>query len=395
MKLLKDTRTDNQIKNLFQNLPKSIICLSHLRWDFVYQRPQHLLTRFAETFQIFFLEEPVYDAQEQPYYSYLEQSDNIYRIIPHLPGGLNNLESTAMLKLLFDQFMENKNLSDFAFWYYTPMALEYTRRYIPDLIVYDCMDELSAFKFAPEALKDLEQELFKKADIVFTGGQSLYEAKKNQHANIYPFPSSIDKKHFAQARQLKQSFANTRATGQPTLGFYGVIDERFDMDLIRGIADMRPNWQIVLIGPIVKIAPSTLPQNHNIKYLGPKNYDDLPSYLATWDVALIPFLLNESTRYISPTKTPEYLAAGVHVISTPIRDVINPYGKNKHVAIGSTAEEFVTAAEYILQTANYDWTEIDDFLDQNSWDKTCQNMLAMIKKTITSRSLTSTKQIYV
>ncbi|MDB5060754.1 MAG: glycosyl transferase [Mucilaginibacter sp.] len=395
MKLLKDTRTDNQIKNLFQNLPKSIICLSHLRWDFVYQRPQHLLTRFAETFKIFFFEEPIYDAQEQPYYSYLEQSDNIYRIIPHLPTGLSNLESTAILKLLFDQFMENKTLSDFAFWYYTPMALEFTRRYIPELIIYDCMDELSAFKFAPEALKDLEQELLKKADIVFTGGQSLYEAKKNQHANIYPFPSSIDKKHFAQARQLKQSFANTCSTGQPTLGFYGVIDERFDMDLIRGIADMRPNWQIVLIGPIVKIAPSTLPKNHNIKYLGPKNYSDLPNYLATWDVALIPFLLNESTRYISPTKTPEYLAAGVPVISTPIRDVINPYGKNKHVAIGSTAEEFVTAAEYILQTANYDWTEIDDFLDQNSWDKTCQNMLAMIKKTITSRSLTSTKQIYV
>ncbi|MDB5287538.1 MAG: UDP-galactopyranose mutase [Mucilaginibacter sp.] len=396
MKIVKNTHTDNQVKNLFQNLPKCIICLSHLRWDFVYQRPQHLLTRLAETFQIFFIEEPVFDAYNQPYYAYLEQSNNIYRIIPHLPNGLNALESVAMLKLLFDQFMENKNLSDFAFWYYTPMALEFTRRYIPDLIVYDCMDELSAFKFAPEALKELEQELLKKADIVFTGGQSLYEAKKNQHANIYPFPSSIDKKHFEQARHIKQSLSNKRATCQPTLGYYGVIDERFDIDLISGIADMRPDWQIVLVGPIVKIDPSTLPQNSNIQYLGPKNYVDLPSCLATWDVALIPFLLNESTRYISPTKTPEYLAAGVPVISTPIRDVINPYGKNKLVAIGSTAEEFVTAAEYILQTAtNYDWTEIDDFLDQNSWDKTCQNMLAMIKKTITSRSLTSTKQIYV
>jgi|SRR6185503_9869996 len=390
MKLLNHTNaTTTQVKSLYNKLPANIICFSHLRWDFVFQRPQHLLTRFSQSFRVFFIEEPIFDATGPDYHTYHNRGENIQVVVPHLTPGKTPAENIVKLKALFDSFMENKQLADYAFWYYTPMALEFTRKYLPELVIYDCMDELSAFKFAPEELKTLEKELLKKADIVFTGGQSLYEAKKNQHANMYAFPSSIEKEHFEKARQIRKS-----GNAQPTLGFYGVIDERFDIDLIRDVADNRPGWKLELVGPIVKIDPATLPKNVNIEYLGPKNYQELPSIIAQWDIALIPFLLNESTRFISPTKTPEYLAAGLPVISTPIRDVVNPYGKNKLVSIGANGQDFIVAAEQILaDKAKEKWlSKVDAFLAQNSWDKTCSNMIRLINETIENRSLTSIAQ---
>jgi UDP-galactopyranose mutase len=394
MKLLSNKQTKNQVKDLYHKVPGNMVCFSHLRWDFVFQRPQHLLTRFSETINIFFIEEPIFDATTQHYYSYAKREENLVVMVPHLTPGLNVEDSKSALKHLFDQFMENKNLADYIFWYYTPMALEFSRKYHPELIIFDCMDELSAFKFAPEELKVMEKELLKKADIVFTGGQSLYEAKKNQHANIYPFPSSIEKEHFEKARKIKNSPDDQVDNGNPKLGFYGVIDERFDIDLIRAIADARPDWEIVLIGPVVKIDPATLPQNKNIHYLGSKSYQQLPDYIATWNLALIPFLLNESTRFISPTKTPEYLAAGLPVISTPIKDVVNPYGKNRLVHIGTNAEDFILAAEKELKkTGNEKWLSlVDTFLAQNSWEKTKQAMLDTMKQTIANRSMASIAQ---
>lgn len=392
MKLLNHTNaTTTQVKSLYHKLPANIICFSHLRWDFVFQRPQHLLTRFSQSFRVFFIEEPIFDATGADYYSYHNRGENIQVIVPHLSHGKTPPENIIKLKALLDNFMENKNLTDYAFWYYTPMALEFSRKYLPELVIYDCMDELSAFKFAPEELKTLEKELLKKADIVFTGGQSLYEAKKNQHANMYPFPSSIEKEHFAKAREIRK---NTVTNNTPTLGFYGVIDERFDIDLVKQMAGARPEWKIVLVGPVVKIDPGTLPKNTNIEYLGSKSYQELPDIIAQWDIALIPFLLNESTRFISPTKTPEYLAAGLPVISTPIRDVVNPYGKNKLVSIGTSGQDFIAAAGQILaDKAKEKWlSKVDAFLAQNSWDKTCSNMIRLINQTIENRALTSIAQ---
>ena len=290
--------------------------------------------------------------------------------------------------------MKNRNLAEHAFWYYTPMALDFTRKYTPEIIVFDCMDELSAFKFAPEELKSLEKELLNKADVVFTGGNSLYEAKKNQHSNIHSYPSSIEKEHFAKAREINTCPEDQIKTSKPKLGFYGVIDERFDIELIKGIADARPDWQICLIGPVVKIDPNTLPQNENIHYLGSKNYKELPAYLANWDIALIPFMINESTRFISPTKTPEYLAAGKPVISTPIKDVISPYGKNKLVHIANNAAGFIEAAEKELAAADKRlWLKrVDALLAENSWDNTCSSMLGCMQQVMYTKANTSIAQ---
>ena len=294
MELL-NTTSDEQNFKINDDLPKNMICFSHLRWDFVFQRPQHLLTRLSKKFNIFFIEEPVFDATGHDHYSFLNRGENIIVMVPHLQPGLSAHVNKTALKNLFDKYMENRKLSEYIFWYYTPMALEFSRKYDPEITLFDCMDELSAFKFAPEELKVLEKELLKKADIVFTGGYSIYEAKKNQHSNIHPFPSSIEKEHFEKARDITRP-----ANKNLTLGFYGVIDERFDIELIKGIADARPEWEIKLIGPIVKIDPAVLPKNKNIHYLGSKSYQELPQQLAKWDIALIPFLLNESTRFYQP-----------------------------------------------------------------------------------------------
>jgi glycosyltransferase involved in cell wall biosynthesis len=237
------------------------------------------------------------------------------------------------------------NVNRYFSWYYTPMALPFTEHLSPELVIYDCMDELSAFKFAPPQLTILEKELFKKADIVFTGGHSIYESKKNNHHNIFPFPSSIDKHHFGAARIQKNDPADQESIPHPRFGFFGVVDERFDIELLDQVAKAKPEWHFVILGPVVKIDPASLPHYDNIHYLGGKKYEELPAYIAGWDIATIPFAMNDSTKFISPTKTPEYLAAGKPVISTPIKDVVSPYGDNKLVHIVSNAKEFIAAAE--------------------------------------------------
>jgi UDP-galactopyranose mutase len=273
-------------------------------------------------------------------------------------------------------------------WYYTPMALPFSRHLSPRATVYDCMDELSAFKGAPPELREREDELFSRADLVFTGGQTLYEAKRDRHPAVYAFPSSIDHEHFAQARTTIREPQDQVAIPHPRLGFFGVIDERLDIELLDAVAHARPDWQIVMIGPVVKIDPAALPRRDNIHYLGGKAYADLPAYLAGWDVALLPFARNESTRFISPTKTPEYLAAGKPVVSTSIRDVVRPYGDMKLVGIADTAEEFVKAVEFALDERgrSAEWlARVDEFLGQTSWDKTWGQMSRLIEEVAATR----------
>jgi UDP-galactopyranose mutase len=256
------------------------------------------------------------------------------------------------------------------------------------------MDELSAFKFAPPSLKQMEKELLNKAEVVFCGGHSLYNAKKHQHHNIYAFPSSIDKKHFGSARSIKQDPADQAKIGQPRFGFYGVLDERFDVELIREVATRKPEWNFVLIGPVVKIDPASLPRNENIHYLGSKKYSELPAYLAGWDISMVSFAMNESTQYISPTKTPEYLAGGKPVISTPIRDVVESYGKKGLVHIVSNADEFIAVAEKELASTNKKaWLQlIDKHLANESWEITVNNMRQIMYEAIAEKQILAEKK---
>ncbi len=367
-------------QKLDQDKTVDLVCFSHLRWDFVFQRPQHLLTRCARKRRVFFIEEPVFSKGSMRL-DVREAEAGVHVVVPTLPDGLRSeIAINAVMKEMTRQLFLDHDINEYVFWYYTPMALKFTDHFNPVASVYDCMDELSAFKGAHSEISILEKQLFRNVDLVFTGGQSLYEAKRGQHPAVYAFPSSIDASHFGKARTSVVDPEDQASIPHPRLGFFGVIDERFDTELLNEMAAKRPGWHFVMIGPVVKIDPETLPKHPNIYYLGPKKYDQLPEYLAGWDIALLLFARNESTRFISPTKTPEYLAAGKPVISTSITDVVRPYGELKLVEIADSADEFIQAAEKIMSRSDQsEWlNRVDAFLENISWDKTWAQISELI-----------------
>jgi UDP-galactopyranose mutase len=362
-----------------------LLCFSHLRWNFVYQRPQHLITRFSKKFRTFFIEEHLSAA-----YDHLEikkvDSTEIYIVIPHLDAARDS-QIPNRIAALINKFMTSYHVRDYISWYYSPLALTFTEHLEPTMVIYDCMDELSAFKGASSEIPLYEKKLMHKADLVFTGGNSLFKAKQKLHHKVFSFPSSIDKAHFSQARNAQEDPADQLMIPHPRIGFFGVLDERLDTVLLRSVAALRPDWHFVLIGPIVKILESDLPVANNIHYLGGKSYDELPSYLANWDATFIPFAINDSTRYISPTKTPEFLAGGKPVVATPIQDIIKPYGDEGLVKIVATPAAFILAMENILSKPKDEmWlSRVDDFLKNISWDETFQAMYKLIEQELKNK----------
>jgi glycosyltransferase involved in cell wall biosynthesis len=356
-----------------------MLCLSHLRWEWVFQRPQHLLTRAAKHRRVFFFEEPIYEGTDSARLSLTYPHPNVTVATPRIPQGLDAEARQDILEQLLDVLIEEQALSDYVLWYYTPMALPFSRHLSPAVTVYDCMDQLSAFAGAPAGLVDLERELLSRCDAVFTGGRSLFEVKQSLHANVHCFPSSVDVTHFAQAREMRRQPEDQAGIPHPRLGYFGVIDERLDLPLVASLAQARPSWQLVFVGPVTKIDERDLPRAANIHYLGPKRYEELPGYVAGWDVALMPFACNEATRFISPTKTPEYLAAGKPVVSTSIRDVVRTYGEPGYVRIADAADEFIQAVQdSLLDDPLERLAKVDALLKQQSWEQTWSRMEALM-----------------
>ena len=370
-----------------QNRP-TLLCLSHLRWDFVFQRPQHLMTRFARDMDVIYWEEPVVIGRGETAHLDVRQvpgQPHICIIVPQVPAGLTMDQAASTLTRLFEAFAAALRGTLIA-WYYTPLMLPFSRGLKADLVVFDVMDELSKFRFAPDYLLALEQELIDIADVVFTGGSSLFAAKKDRHPNVHCFPSSVDRSHFMRARAAAPDPADQAGLSHPRLGFYGVIDERFDIALLDQVAALRPDWALVMVGPVVKMDDIDLPKRSNIHYLGPKTYAELPDYLRGWDVALMPFAMNESTEFISPTKTPEYLAGGKPVVSTPVRDVVRHYGHLEGVKIAAGAAEFVAACEAALALGGQptgEWlVEADAMLAAASWETVQSRMSGLISEAL-------------
>lgn len=354
----------------------SLICFSHLRWDFVYQRPQHLLSRAARRHPVFFIEEPVFEDVPEPVLRRSARSQGVEVAVPVLPHGLSESGKIFAQRQLVETLLADLPTSRRIFWYYTPMALLFSRHLEADVTVFDNMDQLSAFKGAPPELIALEDEMLAKADVVFTGGRSLYEAKKHRHENIHAFPSSIDTAHFGKGRAANRSEpADQAGLPRPRIGFFGVIDERMDIELVGKVADLRPDWSFVMVGPVVKIDPADLPRRPNLHWIGGRPYEALPNYVGGWDAGFMPFALNESTQFISPTKTPEFLAAGVPVASTPIVDVIAGYGEEGLVKIAGTAEEMAGALDALMAADRAPWLErVDAKLAEGSWDQTFERI---------------------
>ena len=360
----------------------TLIVFCHLRWDFVYQRPQQLLSRLAENYKVAFVEEPIFSSGE-PFMKTYSPAPNITVYQPHTPvqaPGFHD-EQIPLLTPMLAQITPAGE--EPIIWFYTPMALPLLQSLHPQLVVYDCMDELSAFKNSPKQLLQRENALLNVADIVFTGGPSLYAAKRERHGSVHCFASSVDIIHFEQALDRHNAHPAQSEIAGPRLGFYGVIDERFDAHLLTELADSHPEWQIVLVGPILKIDPLSLPQRSNIHYLGQQPYQALPHFLAGWDVCLLPFALNEATRYISPTKVLEYMAAELPIVSTNITDVAVPYGEI--VAIAHDATSFIAACEAALAMTSEQKLAMTQkmraVLAGTSWHATVQQMDALLKAT--------------
>jgi UDP-galactopyranose mutase len=345
------------------------------------------MTRFARVMRVFFVEEWVATDAPEPHLDMYPTDVGVTLAVPRLPRGLEGPAALDAQRVLIDRLWAEQRIVDPIVWYYTPMSGTFSDHLEAEAIVYDCMDELSGFMDCPPEMIARESELFDRADLVFTGGYSLYEAKRSRHRSVHAFPSSVDVEHFRRARAGLADPPDQKDIPHPRFGFYGVIEERLDLALLAAIAAARPDWQFVIVGPVVRIDPSTLPQGPNIHYLGGKRYEELPAYLAGWDVAMMPFALNKSTRFISPTKTPEFLAAGRPVISTPIRDVVRTYGDEGSglVAIAATPEEFVAAGEGILAESGRrrrEWlAAVDRTLAGLSWDATWSRMMDLIERT--------------
>ena len=360
-------------------MARDLVCFSHLRWDFVYQRPNHLMARAAGDRRVFFVEEPAETPARVPHLTSVKR-DGVTVVTPHLPSGLTAAQTRRTLAGLMDDHVAAERIRRPVHWYYTPMALPWTRRLDAAAVVYDCMDYLAGFMDAPKELLRLEAELLDVADLVFCGGRSLHERMQHRHSASHCFPSSVDVAHFAMARARLPEPADARPIAGPRIGYAGVIDERIDLPLIDGVAAARPDWQIVLVGPIAKIDPGAVPNRTNIHRLGLKTYAELPAYLGSWDVGWMPFARNAATRYISPTKTPEYLAAGLPVVSTSIRDVVDPYGQARLVTIADTVDATIAAIERALAGDRPEQAEVDRFLASRSWDQTWAGMAGLVDR---------------
>ncbi len=378
-----------------------LIVFSHLRWNFVFQRPQHLLSRLARHYHVVFVEEPLHTGGP----AFLERtmpSPNVEVLRAHTPveaGGFHDDQLSA-LQPMVARYLADNAIDDYVVWFYTPMALPMLGVLEPRAVVYDCMDELSAFKNAPRQMRQRENALLKSADLVLTGGPRLYEAKRGLNANVLCLPSAVDAAHYSAKRALADEASVRRADevqgaiGRPRLGFFGVIDERLDIELIARVADADPHWQVVMAGPVVKIDPDALPRRPNLHWLGQQPYALLPQLVAQWDVCLMPFALNESTEFISPTKTLEYMAAGKPVVSTRIHDVVAMF--NEVVAVVDGPAAFIDACRAALADtpagAEGRRRRMSETVSRFSWDAAAETVHAAIEALPASRDLASSTE---
>jgi glycosyltransferase involved in cell wall biosynthesis len=363
-----------------------LIVFSHLRWEFVTQRPQHLLTRLSRQRRVLFVEEPIpFTAAQRNTAKLIHPSRRITVLQPRTAGF-----NPQVLAQLIEEQISTLGLRQNAVWFYSPLFLD-VLHYLepPAAIIFDCMDQLSAFKGAPPQLLTQERKLLQQADLVFTGGKSLFEAKKKWNRHVYCFPSSVDSKHFQLALLKSTPIPRDIASlAQPRVGYYGVIDERIDLKLLAQAARSLPEVSFVMVGPVVKIDPAGLPQQPNLHYLGSKPYQKLPNYLKALDIAMMPFALNAATKFISPTKTLEYMAAAKPIVSTPITDVVRDY--KSVVAIAKNSRQFTEAIRKLLEESSAAHKQRQaayrKILSQTSWDQTAASMDRLINQAINRRA---------
>ena len=369
-----------------------LIVHSHLRWDFVWQRPQQILSRLARARPVLYVEEPVFLDDTRIDSLEISQPDaNVHRAVPRLRSELRTHYddaarlTRAMVQALIGEGGQFAGAFDRAVqWFYTPMPAPTMLGAFGEVgVVYDCMDELSQFRFAPPELVQSESVLLERADIVFTGGRKLYDSKSRHHPNVHFFGCGVDADHFAKARSESTAIpVELHDLPRPILGYFGVIDERLDYALIERLADSFENGSVVFVGPVVKVDPAELPNRSNIHWLGQRPYERLPEYVKGFDVCLMPFALNSATEYINPTKTLEYMAAGKPIVSTPVWDVVRNFTPIVEVA---TSSEFVYAATIALQMEPSRLEAGIVRARRSTWESTVAEMDRLLADAITTK----------
>ena len=365
--------------------PSPILVHCHLRWDGVWQRPQQIMSRMATRRRIGFVEEPVFLQEGQEPFLHVRESHGILIAQPHVPPQREWLPEVSpsnqqIIRELVAPFIRERGFTHGIRWHYAPMAIYMRDLQEPSAVVYDCMDELSAFRGAPPALVECERQLMSEADLMFTGGLSMYQNKRQHHGNCHRFDSGVDVEHFAQATHPNTPVPeDARDRPRPILGYYGVIDERMDYDTIRALSQAFPEATLLLVGPVTKVDPAELPRAENIVYVGQRSYADLPRYLKAFDVALVPFADNAATRFLSPTKTLEYFAGRKPVISSPINDIVENYADT--VWIARSPEEYVSAVREVLQGNHAERAERGlRYAREKTWDAIVRQMEELLSE---------------
>lgn len=372
-----------------------MIIHSHLRWDFVWQRPQQLVSRFAQTRNVLFVEEPIFlDDSLRPHLDLTSPLPNVHRAIPVLPAAFRTSEDRmqSAVRTLLQDVMGARGALAARFaspvqWFYTPMPAPFMIGAFGEVVnVYDCMDELANFRFAPDELVHRERFLLARADVVFAGGRALADAKSRFHDNVHFFGCGVDAAHFGRARDRDLAVAlPLQSLPKPVLGYVGVIDERLDYSLIAHLSEQMPSASIAMIGPIVKVDPADLPRAANIHWFGQQDFQTLPSFIKGFDVCLMPFAINKATEYINPTKTLEYMATGKPIVSTPVPDVVRNF--TPIVAVADSAAAYLAAVQGALETP-------DRALAQQgiaralgaSWDGITSDMTRHMERAVVTRA---------
>jgi glycosyltransferase involved in cell wall biosynthesis len=371
----------------------SIIVHCHLCWDWVWQRPQQFVSRLSQRHKILFVEviAPAADlATPTARFRGPENFPNVTILTLQFPAARwNDGEYVdAERRRMVQEFITGPVAGQFdnaVQWFYDPMAVPaFAGKMDEILTVYDCMDELSKFKCAPPEIIERERQLLGRADVVFTGGRKLFEAKSQHNDNCHFYGCGVDCEHFGKAREERTEVpAELRGMQKPVLGYFGVVDERMDYELIARLADANPKWSVVMIGPVLKVDEAVLPKRPNLHWLGQRSYSDLPAYCKGFDVCLMPFALNESTEFINPTKALEYMATGRMIVSTAVPDVVRNFGSV--VKIAKNQKEFISLCQRAVEKPEQDAIERGlQMASENTWEKIVARMERHIEDAMTA-----------
>ena len=340
-----------------------LLVFSHHRWDQLFHRPQHLFTRYAKYRRVFFVESPIFGMTEIPRLFLKETTENVLTVVPHLPHEFGPMQMETLLADLVDELIYEEELIDFTVWYDSPKAWAYTQHLTPEAVIYDCDQD-----------HDDDKDLMARANIVFASSPSLCEKKEQEHSNVHSCPSAINHPHFKQARLKLTAPDDQINIPHPRIGFYGNVDEKLNTHLISEMAKLRPDFHFIILGPCSN--SKQLPKAPNIHYLGQKDYYSLPLYLAGWDCTMMPYHTDESTQYMYPAKILEFIAAGKPVVSTMLKDIVNPYVTRRLIHVAEDSIAFIQAIEAAMEDKkNPEWIDrVDHFLKDHSWDQTFSRM---------------------